>query len=82
MPIAVLPRLGTDIEGETGFGGEVCWPLGGVDFGGVQGVVLGEEGVPIAVVVDDACHAGWTARENIGSSIQNVARYWEGDSQT
>ena len=39
-------------------------------------------GGSIVLVVACACRAGSNVSENFGSSIQNVARYWEGDSRT
>ena len=71
QPIGVPTGACADIAGETGFGGQVCRCPGGVDFGGVQGVVLGEEGVAVSVVVRGGVHGG-----------QNAARYWEAASRT
>ena len=60
----------------------MCRRPGGVDFGGVQGVVGCQDGVAVAVVVGGAGHSGRTVKDKIGSPIQNVTRYWEGDSRT
>ena len=45
---------------------------GGVDFGGVQGVVAREDGVAVAVVVGGAGHAGLTVGMRLWSRLVRI----------